>query len=122
VNAQEKSAHGGFMPIPEGQALILPVLRILSDREQHPVEEIRGRIANDFGVTPEELKRMPLKGTSTMFANHVAFAFKYLVEGKAITRESKKEAGYRMTEPRGRAIWEACKDRKEITLKELRAF
>lgn len=109
------------MPIPAPQPLILPVLRILSDGDQHQVSEIRERIANESGVTPEELKQMPLKGTCTIFVNHVAFAFKYLVEGKAITRESKKEALYRKTD-HGNVILEACKDRKEITLKELRAF
>ena len=38
------------------------------------------------------------------------------------SRQSKKEAVYRITEPRGSAIWEACKDRQDITLKEFRAF
>lgn len=109
------------MPIPEGQALILPVLRILSDREPHAVQEIRDRVANEYRLKLEELQQMPLKGTSTVFVNHVAFAFKYLVEGKAITRKSKKEAVYQIGE-RGTVILEACKDRKEITLKELRAF
>jgi restriction endonuclease Mrr len=33
------------MPIPDYQSLMLPVLRQLSDRREHPVAEVRQRIA-----------------------------------------------------------------------------
>jgi restriction endonuclease Mrr len=39
------------MSIPNPQALLLPVLKVLADGNEHGVEEIRERMKNEFGIT-----------------------------------------------------------------------
>jgi len=61
------------MAIPDFQTLMLPVLRILADGAEHPVSEIRERIAKDLTLTPEELAEK-LKNGNGLFTNRVAWA------------------------------------------------
>ena len=43
------------MPIPDYQSLMLPVLRFTGDRKEHPLAEIRQRIAAEFTRSNEGL-------------------------------------------------------------------
>lgn len=106
------------MPIPETQPLILPVLRHLADGAERPSVQIKKAIAEQFKLTPEELAQKQ-RGNSTTFENHVAWPLAWLNQVKAIVKVRK--GIYRIAD-HGKVILEACKDRQEITLKELRAF
>ena len=64
------------MPIPDPQTLLLPVLKVLADGTHHQVEEIRERMKNQFGVTPNELIKKNKRGF--VFVNRVAWALSYL--------------------------------------------
>jgi restriction system protein len=39
------------MPIPDYQSLMLPVLRLVADRQKHPLAEVRQRIAEELKLT-----------------------------------------------------------------------
>ncbi len=43
------------MPIPDYQSLMLPILRLVGDRQEHPLAQIRQRIAPEFNLSEEEL-------------------------------------------------------------------
>lgn len=65
------------MPIPDANALLLPVLKVLADGTEHRVEEIRERMESQFSVTPSELAQRNKTGTS-VFVNRVAWALAHL--------------------------------------------
>lgn len=88
------------MPIPDYQTLMLPVLRVTEDGNNHTVAEIRMRMAEAFRLTPEELSQK-LKSGSTVVANRVAWALSYLGKAQLITLAAR--GVYRITE-RGTAF------------------
>jgi restriction system protein len=72
------------MPIPDYQSLMLPVLRLLQDRKEHSVSEMRQRIANQLGLAEEELSERLASDTTTVFMNRVGWAVQYLKSAGAI--------------------------------------
>jgi restriction system protein len=64
------------MPLPDVQALLLPILKVLADDLEHHVEEIREHMRNKFEVTPSELATRNKKGF--VFINRVAWALAHL--------------------------------------------
>jgi restriction system protein len=94
------------MPIPDLQALLLPVLKVLADGTEHQVEEIRERMKSQFGVTPSEFAQRNKKGF--VFVNRVAWALAHLnMEAGPIGHAKEitlvRKGVYRITE-RGTAI------------------
>jgi restriction system protein len=89
------------MSTPKVQPLLMPVLRAIADGNEHSVEEIRDRVANDGGPTIEERREIHPKSRQNVYVNRVAFALAYFNMGKAITK--KREGWYQIAE-RGRAI------------------
>jgi restriction system protein len=106
------------MPIPDPQALLLPVLRMMADGIDHLSNDMRKTIALDFNITSEE-QALKQRSGSTVLTNRVAWALAYLNMAKAITKM--KKGVYRIAD-RGIAILEAYKDRPEITNKDLESF
>jgi len=80
-----------------------PVLRILGDGEDHPVQEIRQRILDDFPLTAEELSLRRPGHNVDVFINKVALAFNRLVFHKAIVSGQNMPESYRITD-HGREI------------------
>jgi len=108
------------MPIPDSQTLLLPVLKVLADGAEHEVEEIRERLRDQFGVTPDELAQKNKNNTS-VFVNRVAWALANLnMEagplGHAGEITAVKEGVYKITE-HGRAILKS--NPRELTIKDL---
>src|SRR5690348_10550328 len=69
------------MPIPAVKELLLPVLRAMGDGLEHSSQEIRARIAAQFGVTPQERLAKHKNGTP-VFNNRVAWALAHLNMGR----------------------------------------
>jgi 5-methylcytosine-specific restriction endonuclease McrBC GTP-binding regulatory subunit McrB len=69
------------MPIPSIEALLLPFLRVVSDGQEHSVEETRYALADQFKLTEEEktAKKNP-ESTTPIFTNNVAWAKVHLGE------------------------------------------
>ena len=105
------------MPIPDYQSLMLPVLRLVRDRQEHSLVEMRHRIAEELNLTEEEMSERLASDSQTVFANRVAWAVQYLKQARAL--KSAKRGVYHITE-RGLML---LKDHpSEITVKTLRQF
>jgi len=72
------------MPIPDYQSLMLPVLRILADRKEHPVAQVRQRIASELKLSDQELTQRLASDTTTVFMNRIGWAVQYLKAAGAI--------------------------------------
>jgi len=64
--------------IPDYQTAMLPLLRYLSDGEEHPVSEAVDAIASEFRLTPEERQELLPSGASTRIGSRVGWARTYL--------------------------------------------
>jgi restriction system protein len=62
------------MPSPDYQSLMPPVLRVLGDGQEHPLAEMRRRIATELDLTEEELTERFASGVQTVFTNRIAWA------------------------------------------------
>jgi restriction system protein len=89
------------MAIPDYQTLMLPVLKIAGDGQEHRISDVVDQLARDFRLTEEE-RQQPLQGgKQTTFANRVHWAKTFL--GQAGLLEATKRAHFRITE-RGRKV------------------
>ena len=59
------------MPIPDYQTLMLPVLRIASDGEEHRSRDAIEMLAEQFQLTYEERREMLPSGGALLFDNRV---------------------------------------------------
>jgi restriction system protein len=89
------------MAIPDFQSFFVPVLRVCADEKDHPMVELRSRIAADLKLTPEELAEKLPSGVQTVFVNRIAWSAVYL--HKAGARQRVRRGVFRITE-RGRDI------------------
>lgn len=89
------------MPIPDYQTLMLPVLRIASDGEEHRFRDAIETLAEQFQLTDEERREMLPSGGATLFDNRVGWARTYLKQAGCL--ESRKRGVFRITE-RGQAL------------------
>jgi restriction system protein len=105
------------MPIPDYQSLMLPVLRLVEDRKEHPVSEMRQRIADQLGLTDDDLAERLASDTTTVFMNRVGWAVQYLKSAGAI--RAVRRGVYEITD-RGRSL--PTTQPSEITAKTLRQF
>jgi restriction system protein len=87
------------MAIPDYQTLMLPVLRIAGDGQEHRIGEVVNQLARDFGLTEQELQQVLPSGKQTSFANRVGWAKSYLVQAGLL--ESTRRAHFKITD-RGR--------------------
>lgn len=105
------------MPIPDYQSLMLPVLRLVEDRKEHTVSEMRQRIADQLGLTEGELAERLASDSQTVFANRVGWAVQYLKSAGAI--RAVRRGLYGITD-RGLSLLKT--QPSEITVKTLRQF
>ena len=66
------------MPIPDYQALMLPVLRLAGDREDHRFREAVETLADEFALTDAERNELLPSGSQFVFASRVGWARTYL--------------------------------------------
>jgi len=84
-------------------AYLSPILRILRDGEDHPIQEIRQLILAEYPLTPEQLSLRRTGHNVDVFINKVALAFNRLVFHKAILAGQTVPGSYRITD-HGREI------------------
>jgi restriction system protein len=89
------------MAIPDYQSLMLPLLRLLEDGQEHTVREAIDKLANEFDLTEEERKALLPSGRQTVFRNRVSWASTYL--NKAGVIESPRRGHMRITD-RGKEV------------------
>jgi restriction system protein len=66
------------MAIPDYQTLMLPVLKIAGDGQEHRISSVIDQLARDFRLTKKEQQQLLPSGTQTTFANRVYWAKTYL--------------------------------------------
>lgn len=72
------------MPIPDFEALMLPVLRLTGDGNEHTSTEMRERIAKQLKLSEGELAEHYASGSQPVFSHRVRWAVQYLKEAAAL--------------------------------------
>ena len=103
--------------IPDYQTLMLPLLKLVSDGQEHKYRDIIENLATEFEVTDEERKELLASGNQAIFDNRVGWAKTYLK--KAGLLDSPKRATFVITDI-GRQTLSKNTDR--IDAKFLRQF
>jgi restriction system protein len=105
------------MPIPDYQSLMLPVLRLVEDGQEHAVSEMRHRIGGQLSLTEEELAERLASDTTTVFMNRIGWAVQYLKSAGVI--RAVRRGVYEITD-RGLSLLKT--QPSEITVKTLRQY
>jgi restriction system protein len=83
------------MPIPDYQALMLPVLLAARTGEVR-ISDVRSKLADDLKLTPEEREKLLPSGKQSLFDNRVHWAKTYL--GKAGLVEGTRRGHFKITQ------------------------
>lgn len=86
------------MSIPDFQSVMLPLLRLASDRQGHALREAIDVLADEFSLTEEVRKQLLPSGRQATFNNRVGWARTYLTKAGLI--ELPRRGYFRIT-PRG---------------------
>ncbi len=89
------------MPIPDFQTIMLPLLRAMSDGQEHSIQELTDRLAKEFLLSEEELRVLLPSGRQTIFYNRVGWARTYLSKTRLL--EMTRRSYYRITD-RGKQV------------------
>jgi restriction system protein len=84
------------MPIPDYQTLMLPVLSIVGDGQEHRFRDVVEQLATEFQLTDEERNTLLPSGTAPIFDNRVGWARTYLKQAGVV--ESHKRGYFNITE------------------------
>ena len=84
------------MAIPDFQSLMLPLLQLTADKNEHRIGDLIESLAIQFNVTEEERKELLPSGQTFIFGSRVGWARTYLK--KAGLLDSKKRATVVITE------------------------
>lgn len=87
------------MAIPDYQTLMLPVLKVTGDGQEHRIGDLINELAREFGLTEEERQQLLPSGKQAAFVNRAGWAKSYLVQAGLL--EATKRAHFRITD-RGR--------------------
>jgi restriction system protein len=82
--------------IPDFQSLMLPLLKKLSDKQEHKFRNLIEELALEFKLTEEEQKELLQSGAQPVFHNRVGWARSYMKQAGLI--ESPKRAISKITE------------------------
>jgi len=82
--------------IPDYQSLMLPLLKLVSDGQEHKYRDLIESLAIEFDVTDEERKELLAIGNQAIFDNRVGWAKTYLK--KAGLLDSPKRATFTITD------------------------
>lgn len=83
------------MAIPDYQSIMLPLLKLLKDEEEHSLREVSEKLANVFNLSDDELKALLQSGQQAIFMNRVGWARTYLKKASLI--ESTKRSFFKIS-------------------------
>ncbi|MBL8473964.1 MAG: restriction endonuclease [Rhodocyclaceae bacterium] len=84
------------MAIPDYQTIMLPLLRLTGDGQEHRFRDAIERLAVEFHLTDSERSELLPSGTSPVFDNRVGWARTYLKQAGLL--EARKRGVFRITE------------------------
>ena len=105
------------MAIPDFQSIMLPLLRLCSDGQEHTNGEVIEVLAREYRLTPDELNKMLPKASQRVFYNRVAWARAHMK--MALLLENVRRGVFRIT-ARGKAV--LGESPNEINIAFLRKF
>ena len=105
------------MPIPDYQSLMLPLLKIAGDGEEHGLREVTNTLAQQFELSEAERTELLPSGTQARFDNRATWARLYLT--RALLLEATGRAKFRITD-RGLDVLRS--GRSSIDARFLRTF
>jgi restriction system protein len=103
--------------IPDYQSLMLPLLRLADDGQEHRIRDVIEPLANKLDLSQCDLVEMLPSGRQPIFNNRVHWAKTYLAQAKLL--EITRRAHFRITQ-RGRDV--LAKDPSKIDVKLLERF
>ncbi len=89
------------MPIPDYQTLMLPVLQLASDGQEHKFRDAVEQLSLYFQISDAEQMEMLPSGTQSVFGNRVGWARSYLKQAGLLTTPRR---GYFAITERGRQV------------------
>lgn len=89
------------MPIPDFQSLMLPMLKLAADGQNHRLSDVIELLAQQFALSEAERSEMLPSGVQSRFVNTAGWARTHL--GKALLLESPRRGWFHITE-RGREV------------------
>lgn len=84
------------MPIPNYQTIMLPLLQLASDKQEHKFSDAVQYIAEKFSLSDEEKGELLPSGTQAVFNNRVGWARSYLKQAALLS--STKRGYFKITE------------------------
>lgn len=75
------------MAIPDYQSIMLPLLRLAGDKEEHSLREANDILAQEFQLTDNEKKDLLPSGQQEVFFNRVGWARTYLRQATCSTHD-----------------------------------
>lgn len=105
------------MAMPNYQQIMLPLLRLTGDGQEHSFRESVEHLANEFKLSNEERQALLPSATQEVFNNRVGWAKTYLMKAKLL--ESPRRSIFKVTE-RGQKVLE--ENPKQINASFLRQF
>ena len=107
------------MAIPDFQTIMRPLLMVLVDGQERPVRTIRETLAQEFGLTEEELQERLPSGRQLTFVNRVAWALGHVRIARLV--ESPRRGVYRIT-TRGQQVLEETSETGRVDVQLLKKF
>ncbi len=105
------------MAVPDYQSLMLPLLKIAIDGNEHNLSEIIDTLAEQFDLSDQDRKEILPSGKQRKFDNRVYWARTYLAKARLITSTGRSK--FRITEQGIRVV----KDNPpQINVKFLKQF
>lgn len=105
------------MALPDYQTVMLPLLRLAADGQEHSLRETIERLANHFGLEEDERKELLPSGGQATFDNRVGWARTYMK--KAGILESPRRGYLRITD---RGLEALKQDPERINVKFLEQY
>lgn len=68
------------MAIPDYQSIMLPLLKLVADKQEYKMRDVTATLADQFDLSDEERKVLIPSGTQALFYNRVGWARTYLVK------------------------------------------
>lgn len=99
------------MPIPDFQSMMLPLLRLTADGQEHSTAELRDPLADELNLTADERKERLPSGQQFRLNNRVAWSKIYLERAGLLLKT--RRGYFRITE-RGREVLAAPPQRIDI--------
>lgn len=99
------------MAVPDFQSLMLPLLRVASDGQEHSLAEARDALAKEFRLSNPDLEELLPSGRQSKFSNRVAWAKSYLQQAGLLLSPRR---GHFQASIRGRDVLKAPPPRIDI--------